>query len=147
MNIFENLVEQFLTVDGRVFVCPQYNIEWNSDLKEGGASPDFVALDLSPDPREVVIVEVATGSTLSGLFGRVEGREARWYRPLKQKMIEDRIIDSSWTFRFLGFVRRTNVEAAQRHFAAATDVKFYPLEDATFPWAYWESRIREGLPR
>ncbi|GEO18723.1 hypothetical protein [Microvirga aerophila] len=146
MHIFENLVEQFLTVDGRVFVSPQHDIAWDSDLNEGGSSPDFVALDFRPTPQEVVIVEVTTGAALEGIFKRIANRETRWYSPLKKKLVKDRVIDDSWAFRFLGFVRRPNIEEAQQKFAAHSDVRFYSLEDAAFSYAYWDSR-KNGLPR
>jgi hypothetical protein len=147
MNVFEDLVEQFLTIDGQVFVCPQYDVAWDNSMKEGGSSPDFVVLNMRTDPREVVIVEVGTGAAVDVLLDRVVSRETRWYNPLKRKMIREGAIDETWRFRFLGFVRRANVDSAQKRFAESSDVKFFPLEDATFPWAYWKNRQENGLPR
>jgi len=147
MQIFEDIVQLFLTADSRVFVCPQYAVAWDQDRLEGGSSPDFVAIDLRSTPREVVVVEVGTASDLKSLFSRISERETRWYNPLRRTMLEDGVIDASWNFRFLGFVRRANIEKAQKQFEAASDVTFFPIEDATFPWSYWEERVNKGLPR
>lgn len=147
MQLFEDIIELFLTADGCVFVCPQYAVVWDAANLEGGSNPDFVAIDFRPTPREVVVVEVGTASDLGSLFSRIAEREARWFNPLRSKMLSDGVSDASWNFRFLGFIRRANIEKAQTKFEAACDVSFYAIEDATFPWSYWEKRVRDGLPR
>ncbi len=49
--------------------------------------------------------------------------------------------------RFLGFIRRPNLLVAKSAFPNENDVAFHAVEDATFAWEYWDSRMKNGLPR
>lgn len=143
MDIFEALIERFLTCGGRVFVSPQYDIPWDAASATGGSCPDFVVIDETREPREVVVVEVTTGDTLGDLFRRIEERETRWFERLRR--------DFGSAVRLLAFVRRDRMAEAEAWQARAgvsrSEVCFHPVEDATFPWIYWKNRVAEGLPR
>lgn len=142
----EHDIATYLTLDGHVFLAPQYNIAYDRELNEGGTCPDFVALDLKL--REVVIVEVTMAANMQPLIGRIEQRKARWYSPIRRKMNEIGIVDDTWKpTRFLGFVRSQNVSQMRDRFASASDVSFWAIEDATFLWSYWNDRMANGLPR
>jgi hypothetical protein len=142
----ELAIATYLTVDGQVFLAPQYNVAFDPTFNEGGSCPDFVALDLKH--REVVVVEVSYAANWKPVAERAKQRQGRWYRPIGRKLRELGIIDDSWNGpRFLGFVRRANVEAANASFASEADVIFCAIEDATFPWLYWDERVKNGLPR
>ena len=146
MSYYEDSIATYLTLDGHVFLAPQYNVAYDRELNEGGACPDFVALDLKL--REVIIVEVTTAANMQPLIGRIEQRETRWYGPIRRKMKEVGVVDDTWkSTRFLGFIRRANVSIVQKKFESATDVAFCAVEDATFAWSYWETRMANGLPR
>ncbi len=146
MSNHEHEVATFLTLDGHVFLAPQYNIAFNREENEGGSCPDFVALDLKL--REVVVVEVTAAANMNSLFGRIRERETRWYGPIGRKMRELGVVDDSWKpCRFLGFIRKANIDLAKRTFASEADVAFWALENATFLWAYWDQRMQLGLPR
>jgi hypothetical protein len=137
-------IATYLTLDGHVFIAPHYNIAFD---RQSGECPDFVALDLKQ--REVVIVEVTDASNPQHVASLVVSRAIRWYAPV-EKVLRDRgIVGGEWTFRFLGFVRSSNVDKLQRQFPASSDpdVKFVALEEAAFPWRYWDDRIANGLPR
>ena len=139
-------IATYLTLDGHVFIAPQYNIAYDRDLDEGGSCPDFVALDLKL--REVVIVEVTAGADLKPLFGRIKQRETRWYGPIRRKLQEVGAIADDWRpTRFLGFIRHDGLELANRTFSSDADVAFCAIEQATFLWKYWTERIQHGLPR
>ncbi len=137
-------IEFYLTIDGKVFLAPQYNIAFEPAYKVGGACPDFVALDWGAS--NVVIVEVTTAASLSSLTEKVKQRETRWYTPLRKKLSELSAINERWKFRFLGFVRAENLSRMKKEFIDDPDVTFFPIEDASFPWLYWDERIKNGLP-
>ena len=94
MSDHEHDIATYLTLDGHVFLAPQYNIAYDRELNEGGTCPDFVALDLKL--REVVIVEVTTAANMQPLIGRIEQRETRWYSPIRRKMKEVGVVEDGW---------------------------------------------------
>jgi hypothetical protein len=146
MSDHEHDIATYLTLGGHVFIAPQYNVAYDRELNEGGACPDFVALDLKL--REVVVVEVTIAANMQPLIGRIEQRETRWYGPIRRKMKEVGVVDEGWKLtRFLGFVRKPNLSLMRERFESASDVSFWGIEDATFPWSYWDERMTKGLPR
>ncbi len=140
----ESLVELYLTRGGKVFVSPQYDVSYDREARDGGSCPDIVALDM--EHREVVVVEISAAANLSSLFNKVAERDTRWFTPIQRKLEKDRVIDSAWKIRFLGFVREALVDGANKKFADAADVYFFALEKAAFSFAYWTER-EKGLPR
>ncbi len=140
----EQDIATFLTIDGKVFLAPQYNIAFDKEMNEGGTCPDFVALDFQR--RHVVIVEVTLAASLKPLIDRVTARETRWFNPVRRVLEASSVINETWSMRFLGFVRQDNVTLAKRHFEAEKNVTFFPIEEATFSWRYWDSRMQNGLP-
>ena len=146
MSDHEHDIATYLTLDGHVFLAPQYNVAYSRELNEGGACPDFVALDLKH--REVIIVEVTAAANLESLFGRIRQRETRWYNPVRRKLEEIGVVDGGWKpTRFLGFVRNPNLLLAKTTFSLEADVAFWAIEDATFLWSYWDQRMANRLPR
>ena len=142
----ESDIATFLTLDGHVFIALQYEIAYDKELNEGGACPDFVALDLKH--REVIVVEVTMAANMDPLTARIMERQSRWYLPIRQKMREVGVVDETWKpTRFLGFVRAANFDLMKRRFHDQSDVAFYAIEKATFLWEYWDRRMKEGLPR
>ena len=142
----EHDIATYLTLDGHVFLASQYDAVYDRELNEGGAWPDFVALDLKL--REVIIVEVTSAATIQRLVRLIRQRETRWYSPIRRKLEKTGVVDESWkTTRFLGFIRSHNIPRARKRFESASDVSFWAIEDATFPWSYWEDRMTKGLPR
>lgn len=139
----EALVGAYLSCNGEAFVCPQYQLWVGSVGGKPWSCPDFVALDFKR--WEVVVVEVSAGASLGDLTSRVEERKARWFTPLRDRLVSEGVIDDRWTIRFLGFVRRDLVDQANR-LAGDDDALFHPLEDVAFPHLYWNERMR-GLPR
>jgi hypothetical protein len=137
-------IELYLTIDGQVFLAPQYNIAFEPAYGVGGACPDFVALDWRC--KNVVIVEVTSAATLGGLKKKVKQRETRWYTPLRATLTKLKVINKGWQFRFLGFVRDENLARLEQEFTGDRDVTFFPIEKASFPWLYWDERIKNGLP-
>ena len=145
MADYEHDIATYLTLDGHVFLAPQYIIAYDCELNEGGSCPDFVALDFKC--CEVIIVEVTSATNAQPLIGRIEQRETRWYSPIQRKMKEVGVLDDSWKqIRFLGFVRRHHLLPLRKRFESASDVVFWAIEDATFPWSYWDERMTKGLP-
>lgn len=143
-ELFEAMVGQYLSCNGKAFVCPQYDVTWDADRQLGGASPDFVVLDFRN--RDLVIVEVTGGASIANLLGKVAERERRWYVPIREKLVIEGALScdpNSFEPRFLGFVRRDNVASAQASFSTAADVHFKALEDVAFGWAYWDHRQAE----
>lgn len=144
-SLAEQIVATYLTRGGKDFIAPQYSIPALGG-KVDWACPDFVALDFGVG--EVVVVEVATGSRFAGLLGRVAERKARWFDPIQAKLTGDGLAEQArWPIRFLGFVRRDCLADLSRSFTGEQEVAFAAIEDATFPWSYWNDRAVRGLPR
>jgi hypothetical protein len=135
-------MKPYLTRDGKVFIVPNYSIR-TPDSKGEWSCPDFVALDFGK--HHVVVVEATTGTNADKVIANARDREKQWFEPLRAQLNKDNIADG-WPIRFLGFVRRTNIEKARKALDGAADVTFVAVEDATFPWDYWEHR-EKGLPR
>jgi hypothetical protein len=141
--LFELLLATYLTRGGKVFIAPNYSIP-ALNSKDEWSCPDFVALDF--ERHEVVVVEMTTGANADAIIAKATDREKQWFEPLRAKLKDDGVAND-WPLRFLGFVRKTNLEKTQKAFADATDVTVIAIEDATFPWDYWTRRVEEGLPR
>ena len=86
MNIYEEAVLNYITSDNNRFINPQFNIEYYEDEgnKIGGSLPDFVVLDFKE--KTVYIVEVTQSYDLLKLFSKVNDRENRWIRPIKETL-------------------------------------------------------------
>jgi hypothetical protein len=137
-------VELYLTIDGQVFLAPQYNIAFEQEYQEGGSCPDFVALDWRY--KHVVIVEVTAAADMAPLTRKIRERESRWYNPVRRTLTNLSVIDEKWRVRFLGFVRSANLHRMNSAFTNDRDVTFHTIEGASFPWSYWDDRIKSGLP-
>lgn len=142
MAQFEEQIATYLTIGGTVFIAPQYEIDF--DGTDGGASPDFVALDLGT--KQVVVVEVTTRAHIAKLADRIDAREHRWFRPLRRQLAGHGLIGADWRYRVLGVVRGDVIPRLEARFADSQDVAFVGIEEATFPWQFWDKRLRDGLP-
>ena len=142
MDGIEIDIATYLTIDGQVFIAPQFDIKW--EMNEGGSCPDFVALDFSC--KEIVIVEVTSAADWKPLAGRVQARVSRWFNPVHRRLTQAGVTDMGWRIRFLGFVRAAAVDGIAARFISEADVTFYAIEEATFLWAYWSKRMASGLP-
>ena len=142
MDSTEGSIATYLTIDGQVFIAPQFDIKW--EMNEGGSCPDFVALDFSC--KEVVVVEVTSAAHWKPLAGRVRDRETRWFSPVRRRLAQSGVTDVEWGIRFLGFVRITAVDGISAKFVGEADVTFYVIEEATFLWDYWKKRMDFDLP-
>lgn len=143
LNLEEALVARYLTAGGRVFIAPQFAIKHDPELNEGGSEPDFIAIDLVS--REVAIVEVTVAYNLSSLMERLRNREAGWIAPLRRHFSS--VFGQDWNspIRVLCFVRRDRLEYCNKQ-ELGPSVDFYAIEEASFPWEYWDSRQNVGLP-
>jgi hypothetical protein len=139
----EQVIGMYLTRGGKVFIIPQYSIP-APGYKADWSCPDFVALDFKK--REVLVVEVASGANIDPITTKARDRQKQWFDLLRAKLKADGVVDETWPMRFLGFVRKQNLEKARARLEGQADVTFFAIEDATFPWEYWESR-QGGLPR
>ncbi len=141
----EQLIGLYLTRGGKVFIVPQFPVPSDKPGQDWSC-PDFVALNFEDGKREVVVVEVSTASNINTLLKKVRERETQWYERTRCKLIQDSIITADWTMRFIGFVRKDNVDKARTTFSGEQGVHFEAIEDVSFPWAYWEDRRGGGLP-
>ena len=142
MDGLETSIATYLTIDGRVFIAPQFDIKW--EMNEGGSCPDFVALDFGCN--EVVVVEVTAAVNWKPLAARVKERQVRWFSPALRRLTGNNVINPDWRIRFLGFVRRDARNELEKRFADAPEVTFAVLEDCITPWLYWNDRMNGGLP-
>ena len=144
MSDAESNVATYLTLDGKVFIAPQFAIAYDEKEQNGGACPDFVALDLPK--KEVIIVEVSEAANINSLTEKIRQREIRWYAPVIKTLIQNHVIDESWEKpRFLGIVRKSIVNKARDVFSGDSDVAFIAVEHIAFPWEYWNQRMERGV--
>jgi hypothetical protein len=92
MNPAEEAVLEYLTHEGDVFVCPQYQ------APEG--NPDFVALDFTK--HQVELVGVSDAYKLGNLRSRL--KETAWVDVVTQKLKKKEVIDDSWRLVLKVFV-------------------------------------------
>jgi len=94
MDVFEDAVLEFLTHEGKVFVCPQFRGE--------GFDPDFVALNFEERPMRVEIVEVNSETYRpSGLINKLQ-----WYRE-NEAPIVNLLVTRLSELKGLGLTERT----------------------------------------
>lgn len=135
MEIYEELVMNYLTKDEEVFINPQYSIKDNSGTQ--WSCPDFVALDFRE--REVQIVEVTTSYNITRLAQKINDRNNQWIRRLKQQLRNDNIIDETWKFVVKAFVRKDVIENIKKKVVDQQDVVFKELEDIFCSWDWdWD---------
>ena len=139
----EQVIATYLTRGGKVFIVPQYGIPAPGSTSDWSC-PDFVALDF--ERKEIVVVEVATGSGIGPITADAKNREQQWFGPLREKLASDGVVEG-WPIRFLGFVRKANLEKARKALSGHDGVAFAAIESATFSWDYWQERRDGGLPR
>lgn len=148
MDIFEQMVCEYLCGNGQAFVCTQFDCPWDAKTETGGSAPDFVVLDPwcnGDDAGDIIIVEVTTAYTVTGLLEKVRNRRSRWYLPVFN-VLRNRF--PGYAIRTLVFIRKGSVQWAQERFCAENDadVTFFALEDTAFPYSWHEQRCA-GLPK
>jgi hypothetical protein len=79
MDIYEEAVLEYLTHEGKMFVCPQLRLE-GEGIK---VNPDFVALNFEDNPVQVEIVEVSEAYKLGNLV-----KKLRWYQENEKKIMK-----------------------------------------------------------
>jgi hypothetical protein len=92
MDLYEDLVLQYLTKDAHIFVNPQYSIK--GDKNAEWSCPDFIALNFRE--KVVSIVEVSSAYNPKGLMDKVRDRDKQWIVRLKDQLQRNRVIDESW---------------------------------------------------
>lgn len=146
----ETCVMEYLTRNGLAFVCPQFEIPYAAGF--GGSSPDFVVIDAHNS--DIAVVEVTTSSDLKGLLSRIEARQKRWFKPLAEALgTMSLLVKPLPPIRLISFIRGELVNRAYQQLnktcedqeAPPNDVTFVAIEDASFPWSYWQGR-ENGLP-
>lgn len=74
MDICEEAVLEYLTHEGKIFVCPQFRGE--------DFVPDFVALNLEVNPAQVEVIEVNGSNEPWSLLSKIN-----WYRRNDQQVV------------------------------------------------------------
>ena len=149
-DLYETMVEQFITRNGLAMVCPQTDFLYSTEGKSGGSCPDFVVLDLQTST--LVVVEVSANSNINELVEKVRDRRQRWYKPLAEWWNGFAIgklnrLAEMGDLRVLCFVRQDRLLVADKRLGGADhpDVTWFPLEQTAFSHRYWDDRGR-GLP-
>jgi Holliday junction resolvase-like predicted endonuclease len=133
MDLFEEIVMTYLTkLDDHVFVRHQFPV------KEGSPSnwrwPDFVTLDFKN--RIVSIVEVSTAYNIDRLAEKVNNRENQWIIRIRDQLMTQNVIDSSWNFMVKVFIREKRCDEFSNKIKDHNGVEIIKLEDISFPWEY-----------
>jgi dsDNA-specific endonuclease/ATPase MutS2 len=111
MDIYEEVVLNYITSDSNRFVNPQFNIEYDKQDEIGGSLPDFIVLDFQAEI--VFIVEVSTAWNIDKLISKVKEKDIRWIKPLKKHFSKNTII-KDWEYRVTLFLRDERVEYAKK---------------------------------
>ncbi len=134
MDLYEELAMVHLTRNGKtnVFVCPQY------DIGGGWASPDFVALDF--EGKKVWVVEVSGDARADNLLRKVRDRENQWFERLRRTLGQSKVVDDSWDFQVMLYIRSDAANRFQEEFGDVKDVEIRVFEKKGFPWEpqFWE---------
>ena len=140
MDIYEELVMQYIVGQGpHIFVSPQYSIKAD---KGEWSCPDFVALDFR---RKVVsVVEVSSGSDISGLISKTKDRENQWFTRLRNQLVANSAVNDAWRFRIEAFVRSDAFDAFSRAFSGSDDVFVHKLEDIAFRWNWKNGEAKDN---
>ena len=108
MDLYEEMVQLYLTVLENCFVLPQFHVSVDANGKPWDASIDFLALNLGNKRIEVVEVSKAASPNKAAHFAEMlQGS----HRTNVEKFIGSKLnrdLNYSITWRF--FVRRANVE-------------------------------------
>lgn len=139
MDVYEQCVMRFLTVNGTSFISPQLNIPYLSDIDSGGSLPDFVVI--RPGLKECWIVEVTATGSIRGLASKFATAEKQWLRALRKTMIQNAIADTTWSFSMLAFVRTDKLKEFKRFTSGIDDLAVWPLE-FTFEHWKWPPMVR-----
>ena len=146
MDIHEAAIAHFLTANGRGFICPQIDFAYMADDGSGGSCADFMvlALDESGAFEEAVLVEVSAASNISSLCTKLADADRRYLAPAERMLKKVGLPHLCNSLRMIAFVRD---ELVPRGPAATkyAKVTFFPLEEATFSYSWWNDRQR-GLP-
>ena len=141
MDLYEDLILQYLTKDAHMFVNPQYSIE--GDPGTEWSCPDFVALDFRE--KRVSIVEVSSASHPKSLLDRVKNRDEQWIQRLRNQLQRNGVVDQSWKdYRVELFIRQQAVDQFQ-NLKDAQDVVIHVLEDLGAPWNWRRSYVPGDL--
>ena len=134
MNMYEELAMMHLTRNGKrsVFVCPQYEIDKRS------ACPDFVALDF--ESKKVWVVEVSGDDMPDKLLKKVLDRENQWFKRLKRELQQSKVVNDSWDFQVMLYIRREAAKRFEEKLGDVEDVEIRVFEKNGFPWEpeFWK---------
>lgn len=92
MDVWEALVQEYLCLDRRLFVSPQYDVGekvWHARL-------DFLALDFGA--RTVWMVEVSTST--GNLYGKTSEFVEEYIPRIREQLVDSGfLIDNGWSFK------------------------------------------------
>ena len=135
MDLYEDLILQYLTKDAHVFLNPQYSIEGEPGTE--WSCPDFVALDFQK--KCVLIVEVSSACRPESLLKRVENRDHQWIQKLTNQLRRNGVVDESWNYRVELFIRREAEAKFRKLLQEAPGIVIHVLEDLKPPWEWKRS--------
>ena len=142
MDVFEEIVMNYLVRNGDTFVSPQFNVKSMQD--KVWSCPDFVALNV---PKKVVsVVEVSVKSGIKGLVQRVNDRNNHWIEKLRNQLIHNHVVDERWTYQVHVFIRKDQIEYFERNVADREGVIVEVIEDVCFSWSptWWEKKLDQS---
>jgi len=143
-NIWEELVQTYLTTNRAILVSPQYEI---ADEQGWKIYPDFLAIDFRAS--QIWLVEVTAGWSTSKIEGKANKFKAEIVPRLRSQLIEFKITTdaSNWQFGLWAFVRKDVAKRLRDKITSHVDfVKVQDLESMAFPWTYWDKRRSEESP-
>lgn len=130
MDVAEQMVERFITSNGRAFVCSQFDLKsvevWGAN---GRASLDFVVLDF--EERQVVAVEVCEGGGLGSVETKARSFQSEGYGQMLAAQVSELTngVTDGWKVSFLGFVSTEELAAKAREKFGNNEMHFRPLSD------------------
>ena len=132
MDRHEEAVMHLLTANGETFVAHEF------EIGDGWSRPDFVAI--RPPRKKIYIVEVTTSGNPASLIERANNRETQWLTPLRSHLEDLHIIDATWKFSILLFVRQDQLDFVKKKINDRSGVSVLRLEDASFNWN-WRDEV------
>ena len=144
-DVWEHLVEIYLTRHRAVFVSPSYLIgepgAWNACI-------DFLALDFSENA--IWAVEVTAGAGFGKIGNKAREFDEKYAPRIRDQLNHDgmRMTDlMGWSIGLWAFVRSPWKNECERQLSKTVrHWKVTDLEETAFQWEYWDDRHRPMPP-
>ena len=133
---YEHRVQHFLVENTSTFIASQYPIAYDKQADVGGSNPDFVII--RPGRKECFVVEVSVSGSTASLAEKVKRRQQQWLIPLRRKLEQIEVMDSSWKeVEVLVFIKQDEKEKFKERVMKGSTLDGLHIWPIEFTLAHW----------